>query len=50
MVSHEFGTTLITCAATNDLQAELAIDDVAHWIEYLDAPLPLGVDGVSVAP
>ena len=50
MVSHEFCTTLTTIAAASELQAELVIDDVAHWIENLDAPLPSGVDDVSVAP
>ncbi len=33
-----------------DLQAEVVIDDVAHWIKNPDAPLPSGADGVPVAP
>jgi hypothetical protein len=32
-----------------DLQAEVVIDDVAHWIENPDTPLPSGADGVLVA-
>ena len=33
-----------------DLQAETVIDDIAHWIEHPDAPLPSGADGGLVAP